>query len=73
MTKINITFFAGNVVSNVFYFTILSKKKKFPNNNREKYLIIFGGMTIFEGTGSRTTKMSINFSTGNGVPIPNTF
>ncbi len=29
---------------------------------------IFGGMTIFEGTERRTTKINITFCTGNGIP-----
>ncbi len=44
--KINITFFVGIDVLNIFHITTFSKKKRniFQNNNKKLFL---GGMTIF--------------------------
>ncbi len=57
VTKINITFFVGNEVLNIFIEQFFQPKKKtyFP-----KYLqkIIFGGHEFLWQSRSRTTKMS---------------
>ncbi len=63
--KINITFFVGNKVLNIFHLNIFSKKSIFSKITVKNN---FWGMTIFQKTGDRTTKMNITFSMGNGVP-----
>ncbi len=58
-TKINISFRVDVEVLNIFHSTIFSKKKKkkiFSRITREK--LFLGSVTIFEGTGRRTTKMN---------------
>ncbi len=65
-TKINVTFFVGIDVFNIFHSTTFSKKNNIFQNNSEKLLL--AGMTIFEGTGRQTTKMNITFFWGNGIP-----
>ncbi len=50
--KINITFCVENEVLNSFHLTIFLKQTIFSK-------ITFGGITIFEGKGRRTTKMNI--------------
>ncbi len=71
-TKINITFFVGNEVFNIFHKTIFFIKQFFRKNNIfqnncEKNF--WGDLTIFEGTGRRMRKINITFSVGNVVPI----
>ncbi len=46
MTKINIAFFVGNEVLNIFY-SAIKKKKKLQSD----WKIILGGRTLFEGKG----------------------
>ncbi len=65
-TKVNITFFVGNEVLNIFHLTIFSQKSNIFQNNGEK--LFLGGMTIFAGTDRGTTKMNITFVLGIGVP-----
>ncbi len=62
-TNINITFFVGVDVLNIFHLATVSKKNNniFQNNSEKLYL---GSMTIFEGTGRQTTKMNIIFFAG---------
>ncbi len=50
-------FFVGIDVLNIFHLTTFSKKKKKFQNNTEK--LFLGGMTIFEETGRRMTKMNL--------------
>ncbi len=61
-TKINITFFVGINVLNIFYLTTFSKKNNIFQNIREK--LFLEGVTIFEGTGCRMTKMNITYFFG---------
>ncbi len=64
-TKINLTFFVGIDVLNIFRLTPFLKKTLF-STIRENFVVFFGGggVTIFEGTGRRTTKMNLNFLFG---------
>ncbi len=66
-TKINITFFVGFDVLNIFYLTTFSKRKHIFQNISEKLFLM--DVTIFEGTGGRTTKMNITFFLVNGYQI----
>ncbi len=49
-----------------FSFNSFFKKNNIFQNNSKK--LFFGGMTIFEGMGRRTTKMNVTFFLGYGVP-----
>ncbi len=66
-TKINMTFFVGSEVLNIFHLPIFWKKTKQKNNffqnNCETQLLV--GMTIVEGKRCRTTRMNMTFSGGN--------
>ncbi len=70
VTKININFFVRNEVLNIFHITIFSKNKTKQNSEITEKNNFFGvgGMTIFQRMGCWTTKMSITFSMGNGIP-----
>ncbi len=63
-TKIDISFFVGNEVLNIFYLAIFWKKTIFFKINAKK---ILQRMTIFEGTVHRTAKMYMIFSVLNNV------
>ncbi len=61
-TKINVTFFVGIDVLNIFHLTTFSKKTIFSKIKAKNNLE--GGTTIFEGMGCQTNKMNITFLVG---------
>ncbi len=70
-TKINITFFLGIDVLNIFHFTTWKKKKTiFSKITVKNYFPRVGGAEAdhFWGDGRRSTEMNITFFGGNGVP-----
>ncbi len=62
-TKINITFFVGNEVLNIFYLTIfLKKKNNIFENNQKKF---FRRRDHFRGKGASDDKNEYNLFHGN--------
>ncbi len=61
-TKINITFFVGMDVLNIFFSNNFFEKNNIFRNISEK--LFLGGVTIFEGTEGRKTRMIIIFFFG---------
>ncbi len=68
-TEINVTFFVGIDVLNIFYWTILLKKNNISQNNSKKSFFLGGGrQDHFWGNGALDDKMNVTFLGGNGVP-----
>ncbi len=65
MTKMNITFFIGNEVLNIFYLTIFSKKATFSEKMVKKKFR--GTRLFFRGWGHLTPKINITFFITNKV------
>ncbi len=68
-TKINIIFFVGINVLNIFHSITFSKKTIFSKITAKNY---FWGHDYFWGNGAPTTKINITFFLEGGKRVPNT-